>query len=127
MNTSNTSLSHAATILPVRNMLTSLDFYRDQLNFNVLFEYNDPIEYVVLKRNEISIHLTSSGAVLPSKSTALYIFAYDVDAVYEDLISRGIAIHNDIGNREHGMRDFDVKDPDGHIICFGTGLNRKES
>ncbi len=123
MNKPNTALSHSATIFPVSDMERSLVFYRDQLGFEVTFAWEDPVSYAVLKRDDISIHLSlSDGTVTTSGHTALYIFPYDVDAVYSELKAKGVSFLTDIGDRDYGMRDFDIKDPDGHILSFGKGI-----
>jgi len=123
MTTPNTSYSHAATVFPVSDMEKSIVFYRDQLQFEVLFTWMEPIDYAVLKKDGIGIHLTLQDTrVVTSGRTALHVFVHDVDAVYANVKQHGTIIHTTIGDREYGMRDFDVKDPDGHIISFGMGI-----
>ena len=118
----NNTLSHSATVFPVSNMEASLPFYRDKLGFEVTFEWNDPVDYAVLRRDGVNIHLTlSDDTVVPNSHRALYIFPYDVDAVYNEFKDRNTEGLSDIGDREYGMRDFDVTDPDGHVLCFGKG------
>ncbi len=117
-------LSHAATVFPVSNMQQSLDYYRDILGFEVTFSWGDPVSYSVLKRDEnIQIHLVlSEHSVMVNKHhNSLYVFSYDIDALYAELQSKGAKIIQAIGDRDYGMRDFDVEDPDGHIIAFGQG------
>jgi len=44
-------------------------------------------------------------------------------AVYQEFSEKKISINTPIRNREYGMREFDVRDPDGYIIGFGMNTN----
>jgi len=41
--------------------------------------------------------------------------------IYEEF-KKKIKITNPIGNREYGMRDFDIEDNSGYWISFGQGF-----
>ena len=116
-------VSHAATVLSVSDMKQSLEFYTKVLGFELTFGWNEPVDYAVLKRGDVSIHLTSgveSGQI--SKNPVLYIFVYDVDLLFDEIVAKGGEVKNDPGDREYGMRDFDIEDPDGYMITFGKGI-----
>ena len=120
-----TQVSHAATVLPVRDIEASLAFYCDQLGFTATFRWQDPPTYIVMNRDEaVHIHLVKLEDEDPDRTesnTLIYIFVYDVDAIHEELLARGVAIDDPIGDRDYGMRDFDVLDPDGHRLIFAAG------
>ena len=118
-------LSHAATILPVKDIKTSSAYYSEQLGFQVLFEWGNPTDYVVLKRDDaVSIHLSKriDDRKPSDQHVTLYIFTHDVDALHKEFEHKEVPISTPIGTRDYGMRDFDVKDPDGHVISFGQGI-----
>ena len=50
-----------------------------------------------------------------------YIRIKGVDAYYAGLQQRAADIGN-IGDRDYGMRDFEVIDPDGNRLAFGEPL-----
>ncbi len=116
--------SHFATVLQVRDISTSIQFYRDKLGFEVTFEWNNPVDYAVLKRGTVSIHLAHDSTIVGKirPYTSIYVFVYDVDAVYNEFVDKKVSIHNPIGDRAYGMRDFDITDPDGFMISFGREL-----
>ncbi|MEM1137582.1 MAG: VOC family protein [Bacteroidota bacterium] len=126
MPTQRSLFSHAATILPVKNVTQSVAFYRNQLGFNVTFTWGDPVEYAVIKRGEeVSIHLIKKQEKRQPSSVhgVIYIFVHDVDKVYHEYQSKHIKIVNAIADRDYSMRDFDLQDIDGHIISIGRGIS----
>ena len=52
----------------------------------------------------------------------MYFFLHDVNVFYDKLITNGVLIHNEIGDRDYQMRDFDVVDNTGYLLAFGTGM-----
>ena len=46
-------------------------------------------------------------------------FVTDVDALYQELKSRGARVLNEPKDYPYGMRDFDNNDLDGNQLCFG--------
>ena len=39
-------------------------------------------------------------------------------------LDRGVAFDREIEDQEYGCRDFDVRDPDGHLIGIGQALTK---
>lgn len=120
-------ISHAAMIFHVDDVEKTSQFYRDQLGFDITFEWGDPIRYVVTNRDEaVFIHFSlkeNSTEDLSNNFNSIYIFVNDVDAIYEELSSRDVDITNPIGDREYEMRDFDIRDPDGNMLTFGKHVS----
>ncbi|MEO1051423.1 MAG: VOC family protein [Bacteroidota bacterium] len=125
MSDSPVQFSHAAPVFPVKNVDHAADFYRDQLGFEVTFRWEDPATYAVVKREGVGIHLSqlSEDYLPPKEHAALRVFVSDVDQLYAEFQHNNVAILRPIGDREYGMRDFDIKDKDGFILTFGTGLS----
>ncbi len=113
--------SHFASVLPVTDITKSLDFYQNKLGFELTFTWKEPVEYAVLKRGDVSIHLTQKqNTNTPLKlHNSLYIFVHDVEQVYEEFISKNVRIKNELNSRDYGMNDFDIADPDGYMLTFG--------
>jgi len=51
------------------------------------------------------------------------VFVTGVDALYEELRSRGAITLEEPAERPYGMRDFNVNDLDGNELCFGEPTN----
>ena len=118
--------SHASPVWPVKDIYQSLDYYKNQLGFKVKFTWEDPITYAVIKRDGISIHLTTDDDATKNDipKTALFIFVHDVDKVYDEFLKKDIKIIAPIGNRDYGMRDFDIEDIDGYRLIFGKNVEK---
>ena len=117
--------SHAATILPVDDIMEAAAYYRDFLGFTIAFTWGNPVDYAVVSRDDaVAIHFSKRVGVgkLSADQVVLYIFVYDVDAVYQEYEQNGVPISMPIGDRLYGMRDFDIKDPNGYILSFGKSL-----
>lgn len=110
-------------VFHVSSLSKSLNFYVQTLGFALEFKFGKPASYAGLTRENVHLHISSS---YPYKNNTghgnLYIQCGDIDAFYERLDSAGVQFYSRIGDREYGMRDFAVKDPDGNQIGFGLPI-----
>ena len=118
-------LSHSAPIFPVSNVQETIDWYQENLGFQIDFKWDDPVTYAVTSRDDIKIHFSQRDDNFTPSSvhTALYIFTYDVDAVFEELRKKGIT-EGEIETFDYGMRAFDLTDINGFRLTFGQSVNR---
>jgi uncharacterized glyoxalase superfamily protein PhnB len=112
-------------VFHVSNLEKSLDFYSRVLGFGIGFRYGKPETYAGLSWRGVDLHLSSS---YPYKNNTghgnLYIYCKEVDRLYEKLDAAGVEFYSRISNRDYGMRDFAIKDPDGNQIGFGEACPR---
>ncbi|SRR6266550_1412473 len=114
------SLIGAATVFVVQDVLRSVEHYRDVLGFQVEFTYGAPTFYAGVERGGVLIHLqAASESKRQPGQGAVNVFVSDVDALYQELKSRGARTLNEPKDYPYGMRDFDVHDLDGNHLCFG--------
>ncbi len=113
-------LCGAAPVFVVQDVLRSVEHFRDVLGFRTEFTYGNPTFYAGVERDNVVIHLQ---AAIESKRKpgqgAVNVFVTDVDALYNELKSRGANTLNEPKDYPYGMRDFDVHDLDGNALCFG--------
>jgi uncharacterized glyoxalase superfamily protein PhnB len=90
--------------------------------FHTKFTYGEPAFYAGVERDGVTIHLQAAGETkrLPGHGSA-YVFVTDVDALYQELKSRGARVLKEPKDYPYGMRDFDINDIDGNQLCFGMG------
>jgi len=124
-------------LLQVFDMVESLAFYRDIIGFEIVAASPQPTGAGVANLNWV--YLRQGGATLMLNTrydpedvrplqrdpvqfaahddTALYIACGDVDAAYEHLRARGVAMAPP-RVAHYGMKQLYLKDPDGFTVCF---------
>ena len=86
-----------ATVLHVKDMPTALAYYRDKLGFTVTHTWQDEPHYVCLCFGDAAIHLNSY--VPPAGPSGVCIFCKGIDALYVELIARGVNVTDPIAYR----------------------------
>jgi glyoxylase I family protein len=124
-------------LLQVFDMGESLAFYRDIIGFEIVLAAPEPtgpgsanLNWVYLRHGGATLMLNTRydpDAVRPPHrdpvqvaahdDTALYIACDDVDAAYEHLRARGVAMAPP-RVAPYGMKQLYLKDPDGFSVCF---------
>jgi len=114
------SLCGAATLFVVQDVLRSVEHYCDILGFHTQFTYGEPTFYAGVERDDLVIHLQAASETKRQMGQgAVYVFVTDVDALYQELQSRGARTLNEPKDYPYGMRDFNINDIDGNQLCFG--------
>ena len=115
--------------LVVRDVATSLAFYRDVLGFAVKQTVPDhaPFVFVMLERGSVMVFLNDTGAAahdLPLFATphyggtaTLFVVVDDVDTLHAQVAPRAPVVMS-LRTQFYGMREFAITDPDGHVITF---------
>ena len=117
---STSSLRAVATIFVVQDVTRSIQHYRDALGFRVEFTYGEPTFYAGVERDNVLIHLQAAADTKRQPGqAAVYVFVTEVDALYEELRSRGANTLKAPKDYPYGMRDFEVVDLDGNQLSFG--------
>jgi len=121
-----TGISHFAPVVAVPDVLKTINWYKEKLGFDISFTWNDPVDYAVVKKGEsVSLHFSKADEFSPEKlpdTTLVYFFVFDVDAIHADFLKRGVEKISSPEDRDYGMRDFDVVDPNGYRLSFGKGI-----
>jgi uncharacterized glyoxalase superfamily protein PhnB len=113
-------LTGSAAVLTVGDLAASMKHYRDVLGFSVTFEYGEPLSYVCLCREDVQLHLASAALTKHASGNGdVAVFVTGVDAIHAELAVRGANILAPPQNRDYGMRDFSVVDPDANRLTFG--------
>lgn len=103
--------------VPVEDVEEALKFYCNQLGFDIGWKWGTPVTHANVCRDSISLDLIS--VPVGRRGTAMaYIQVTGVDAYHSELSARGVGL-SDLGDREYGMRDFEVVDPEGNRLAFG--------
>jgi predicted enzyme related to lactoylglutathione lyase len=116
----------------VDDVVTTANYYRDQLGFHYDRFWGEPECFCMVKRNGIVIMLAQfekTGVMRPNHvvdpeggAWDAYIWIDDADALYAEFKSKGAKIARDVCDQPYGCRDFDVEDCNGYRLCFGQDL-----
>ena len=111
-------------IVPVADMQRSIGFYTEVLGFAVVMQSGD---YSILSRGGASLHLTRADDQSVLDATRGHVSLYlEVEAI-ESLWSHVSRFRDrykvrDLFDREYGMREFHIIDPDECLIFVGEQI-----
>ncbi|HYF49454.1 MAG TPA: VOC family protein [Planctomycetota bacterium] len=126
-------------MLYVRDVLRSVEFYRDRLGFKFTGWWNDDTndysqelrgkekpQFAELRVGDLVLHLHAAEGELPKKEGAsiLHLAVDDVDAYHAEVQARGIKA-DPPEDMPWGMRHFYVSDPDGQAWSFSQPVRGK--
>lgn len=120
----------AMPVLQVADVTRSEAFYCDKLGFNSRGTWGDGPEFAIVQRGRVTIALDRSrddGPVPTNQYWAAYIYVEDADALCEEFRRNQVEIVRGPEDTFYGSRDFDIRDPDGHLLAFGHDLEPDES
>ena len=115
----------------VADVRRAAEHYRDRLGFEIDGYFLDPPVFAMVKRDGLRIQLgrvdgAHGGSNRRWKSIAYdaYIWVDDVDALHAELQGRGADVLGPPQVRDYGMKELEVRDGDGYLICFGADAPR---
>lgn len=118
-------MTSATPVLRSNDYERSRSFYADGLGFKVIEEGGDPPRFGIFKRDGAVVFVDAwNGAdKVPSDSWSAYIHVADLTAFATDVEQAGVIISKPLHDTVYGMREFEITDPDGNIICFGEDMD----
>jgi catechol 2,3-dioxygenase-like lactoylglutathione lyase family enzyme len=111
----------------VSDVAAAFAFYRDRLGFEVTYRVpGDDLFFGIVRRDGAMI-LFKSVEVPPLPNSErdpaarwdAYLSVPDPDALAAEFASRGVEFSAPLGDTPDGLRGFELKDPDGHVLFFG--------
>jgi catechol 2,3-dioxygenase-like lactoylglutathione lyase family enzyme len=115
-------LVQSATVLEVKDIKASEAFYREKLGFRPGVFFGEPPTFCLMSRDNVALYLDLVRTPRPAPINqywAVYLYVDDADAIAAELKARGGVLDRKVEDQPYGCRDFDVRDPDGHIIGIG--------
>ena len=117
------------TIAPqfvVPDVVTTAEYYRDKLGYEILGYFLDPPVFAMVRRGAAEIHLGKSDngeiqtneSVRPGLGTDAYIFVSDINELNHDLIENGVDIIEGPVRRIYDCVEITIKDCNGFQIVF---------
>jgi catechol 2,3-dioxygenase-like lactoylglutathione lyase family enzyme len=118
-------LIRSMPVLQVVDVAASESFYVQRLGFRSHGLWGESPAFCIVQRGQVTIALDGSreGAPLPlNQYWAAYVYVDDADALLAEINAAGVEIVRGLEDMPYGLRDFDIRDLDGHLICFGHDL-----
>ncbi len=115
------AFQRATPVLKSEDYPRSRAFYVEVLGYGVAEEGGDPPRFGIFKRGESVLFVDAwHGGPRPVAGTwDAYIHVSGLAALFAELEARGAPISRPIEDTVYGMREFEVTDPDGNVLCFG--------
>jgi uncharacterized glyoxalase superfamily protein PhnB len=119
-----------ASILVAADFNAAIAFWRDQLGFEPYALYGEPHSFGILRRDNCRVMIgqrTTEQPIIPHWKVRdglwnAYFWVSEVDALFTEMSGRGAVIDYGLCDQPYGVREFGVRDRDGHDIGFGQVL-----
>lgn len=116
-------LTSSIPVLRVSDYARAKAFWTDVLGFVVGEEGGDPPRFGIFHRDRATVFVDAWAGPDPEPSPGwrAYFHCDDVDGLAEYLAASGLDVR---GPRDtvYGMREIEIRDPAGNILCFGQDI-----
>lgn len=120
----------ATPVLLVRDVVKAAAYYTDKLGFTVERFWGEPPMFTIARRNGVSIMLNqvdASDSFRPNGAYdgrfSVYIDVDDADALHAEVAAKGADIVCPPEDQPYMMREFQVRDLDGHLLGCGHDIS----
>ena len=122
---------HFETAIPVlksKDYNRSRHFFEVVLGFELVEEGGNPSRFGIFRRDKSIIYVNAwhGGPEGNTTGWSAYFHLSGLDRLFDKLKAKGAPITRPIEATNYGMREFEITDPDGNILCFGEDLNRED-
>lgn len=123
-----------APVLLVADVQKTAAYFRDALGFAVPRFWGDPPTFAIASRDGLEVMLNQVPAGDSFKPNAdydgrfdAYFWVHDADALHSEMSGKGADIVCPPDNQVYMMREFQVRDPDGHLLAFGHDISGQQA
>ena len=116
----------ATPVLKSGDYVRSRAFFVDKLGFSIVEEGGEPPGFGIFKCGDAVIFVDAwHGAPKPvAGAWDAYVHASPLAALHDAYAAAGVTISRPVEETVYGMREFEITDPDGNVICFGEDMDR---
>ncbi len=122
-------LERSTPTLAVADYSRAKTFYVDKLGYQVIEEGGDPAKFGIFARDGSTLFVNGWDGARPAGPDVwtAYIHVEGIDALAQEFSACGVGLTRAVRNRAYGMREFEIADPDGNILCFGEDVDAAAS
>ena len=123
-------IREVSPILLVRDVLAAHEYFSSKLGFRSHRMWGDPPMFCIPERDGLSVMLNQVGAGDEFRPNAsydgrfdVYFWVHDADALFAEFTANRADIVCEPSDEAYGMREFQVRDLDGHLLAFGHDIS----
>jgi catechol 2,3-dioxygenase-like lactoylglutathione lyase family enzyme len=114
----------------VADVVRAAEYYRDRLGFRIVgYFFEEPPVFAMVGRDDQILMLSlmtkgrgGSNRAFKAEALDAYIWTDDVEAIHAEFQQSGAQIVSPPQLRIYGMKELEVRDLDGYVICFGEDV-----
>ncbi|HET9232331.1 MAG TPA: VOC family protein [Vitreimonas sp.] len=125
-------IADATPVLLVRDVVKAAGYYTDKLGFTVERFWGEPPTFTIARRDGVFLMLNQVAASDQFRPNgdydgrfSVYVDVNDADALHAEFQMKGADIVCTPEDMPYMMREFQVRDLDGHLLGFGHDISRK--
>jgi len=123
-------LLRSAPYFPVANVEQSVAFYEQKLGFHCEYSAGTPLQFAICSRDGFGVMLRrvpTPELIVPNEKQGgtwdAFFWVSDAEALYAEFQAQGVEIiYGPLIQESYGMREFALRDSDGHVLGFGQAL-----
>ena len=119
-----------APVLLVADVVRAAAYYGDALGFRAPRMWGEPPHFCIPQRDGLEVMLNQVRPGQPIHPNAehdgrfdAYFWVRDADALFAEFSANGADIVCEPEDYEYQMREFQVRDLDGHLLAFGHDIS----
>ena len=122
-----------APYFPLADVEQTLSFYQRVLGFQCEYSAGAPLQFAICSRNGFAIMLrrvSEARQIVPIERQGgtweAFFWVSDADALHSELVAKGAdVVYGPLIQESYQMREFAIRDCDGHVLGFGEPLSKK--
>lgn len=115
----------ARPTLEVRDVARSVAFYDRVFGWRVLTTTGDPPAFALLGTDRPLLAVSQERDPAVAAVAACFVEVMGVEALAARCEASGVEVVAPLTDHPWGMRDFVVRDPDGHLLALGEQVERR--
>ncbi len=120
----------ASPVLLVADVVKAHAYFADKLGMRSPMMWGDPPRFCIPQRDEVQVMLNQVDPGSPIHPNArydgradAYFWVRDVDALFAEFKANGADVLCEPEDQAYKMREFSVRDVDGHLLIFGHDIS----